>query len=58
MRQFAGTVLSERINGGIIVTSSYFSKQAQDFIKNSNLQYQIKLHDSKYILNLIHELYS
>lgn len=56
VRQFSGTVLGERINGGIIVTSSYFSKPAQSFIRNNHLQYQIKLQDSSYILELIQKL--
>jgi len=56
VRQFSGTVLGEKINGGIIVTSSYFSKPSQDFINENNLQYLIKMQDASDIYKLINSL--
>ncbi len=49
IRQFSGTIDADRVNGGIIATTTYFSQPAKDFIIDHNLQCRIKLHDKDYI---------
>lgn len=53
IRQMSGILLSERVTGGIIATTSFFTEPAQTFIKSNNLQNIIKLHDYNYIRSLL-----
>lgn len=53
VRDLAGIINMDRVNGGIIATTSYFAKDAKDLILNHNLNFQIKLHDYKMIQNLL-----
>lgn len=46
-RQLYGVVQQERANGGIIVTTSYFTKGAKDFTEK--VPYQLFLHDYDYL---------
>lgn len=45
VKNLHSTVTADNVNGGIIVTTSYFSKDAQNFIRNNNLGYKIKMQD-------------
>lgn len=45
VREFSGVINMDRINGGIIATTSYFTKGARELILDNNLNFQIKLHD-------------
>lgn len=53
VRQFLSTIETDRVNGGIIATTSYFSKPAKAFLEKNNLQWRIKLHDINYIARLL-----
>lgn len=53
MRNLVGTINTDRVNGGILATTSYFTKPARDFILNNNLSYQIKTHDYNTIQQLL-----
>lgn len=56
MRSFVGTVDTDRVNGGILATTSSFTKDAREFILNNNLSYQIKMHDFNVIKDLLSEI--
>lgn len=45
VKNLHSTVTTDNVNGGIIVTTSYFTKDAQDFIRNNNLGCKIKMQD-------------
>ena len=47
VRQLYGVVQYERVSGGIIVTTSYFTRAATDF--STDLQYQLFLRDFDYL---------
>jgi len=53
VRQFSGTIEADRVNGGFLATTSYFSEPAKAFITEHNLQCRIKLHDKNYISELL-----
>lgn len=53
IRQLYGTVSADKVNGGIIATNSFFTKEVRDFILNSNCQCQMNLHDGDYINKLL-----
>jgi len=53
VRQFLSTIETDRVNGGILATTSYFSKPAKAFLEKNNLQWRIKLHDNNYITRLL-----
>lgn len=53
IRDLVGTVNTDRVNGGIIATTSYFTKDAKDLILGKNLRYQIKMHDYEVIRDLL-----
>lgn len=44
VQRLNGVIVNDNVNGGVIATTSYFSKPAKDFINNSN-QNRIKMHD-------------
>ncbi len=56
MRSFVGTVDTDRVNGGILATTSSFTKDAREFILNKNLSYQIKMHDFHVIKDLLNKV--
>ncbi len=45
VRDLTGIISMDKVNGGIIATTSYFSKDARKLIKDKNLDYQIQLHN-------------
>lgn len=53
VRDFCGAVNIDRVNGGIIATTSYFSKDARRLIVNEKLGYQIQMHDFKKIQSML-----
>lgn len=53
IRQLYGTVSADKVNGGMIATNSFFTKEVRDFILNSNCKFQINLHDGDYINKLL-----
>lgn len=53
VRNLIGTINTDRVNGGIIATTSFLSRDAIDFIKDNKYDYQIKLHDYHTIRNLL-----
>ena len=56
VRNFVGTVVTDKVNGGIIATTSFFSKDARDFILDNNYDCQIKMHDFNMIRQLLNEV--
>lgn len=53
VRSMAGTINTDRVNGGFIATTSYFTHDARQFILNNNWNYQIQLHDFEKIKILL-----
>lgn len=45
IRNLVGTVNTDRVNGGILATTSILTKDAKKFIIESKLNYQIQTHD-------------
>lgn len=45
IRNLVGTVTTDRVNGGILATTSFFTKPARDFILENKWNCQIKMHD-------------
>ena len=45
VRDLTGVINMDKVNGGIIATTSYFSRDARKLIKDKNLDYQIQLHN-------------
>lgn len=56
IRNLVGTVNTDRVNGGILATTSYFTSVARKFIIDNNLSYQIQTHDYDMIRNLLDEV--
>ena len=52
IRNLVGTVDADRVNGGILATTSFFSPDAKKFISENKYGYQIQMHD----YNMIREL--
>lgn len=48
VRSLSGVVSADRVNGGILATTSYFTKDARKFVSEHNLEYQIKMQDYTY----------
>lgn len=53
VRAFDGVINMDRVNGGIIATTSYFAKDARNLILDKNLSYQIKMHDYNKIREML-----
>lgn len=53
IRSFAGTVNTDRVNGGILATTSFFTRDAYNFISDNKWNCQIKTHDYNVIRNLL-----
>lgn len=53
VQRLHGVVNGDRVNGGILATTSFFSKPARDFVLNSKLNFQIKLQDYNDIQKLL-----
>ena len=53
IRSFVGTVNTDRVNGGILATTSFFTRDAYNFISDNKWNCQIKTHDYNVIRNLL-----
>ena len=53
IQRLHGVVNSDRVNGGILATTSFFSKPARDFVLENKLECQIKLQDYNNIQDLL-----
>lgn len=56
IRSFVGTVNTDRVNGGILATTSYFSRDAKKFILENNYSCQIQMHDYNFIRGLLNQV--
>lgn len=45
VERFSGVIELDKVNGGVIATTSFFSPDAQKLILNKNLNYKIQMHD-------------
>ncbi len=57
VREFSGVINMDRVNGGIIATTSYFAKDARNLILDHDLSFQIKLHDYDKIKGLLGQVF-
>lgn len=55
VKEFLGTIVADKPNGGFIATTSFFSKDARQFIEKENLNSQIILHDFNRIQSLLNQ---
>lgn len=53
IRNLVGTVNTDRVNGGILATTSFFTRDAYDFISDHKWNCQIKTHDYNVIKDLL-----
>lgn len=53
IRSFVGTINTDRVNGGILATTSFFTRDAYNFISDNKWNCQIKTHDYNVIRNLL-----
>lgn len=53
VRNLVGTVNTDRVNGGILATTSFFTKDARKFILDNKWNCQIKMHDYDVIQELL-----
>ena len=56
VRSLSGVVSADRVNGGILATTSYFTKDARKFVTEHNLEYQIKMQDYNEIQKLLSQV--
>lgn len=56
VRNLIGTVNIDKVNGGILATTSFFSQDAYELISDNKMQYQIKMHDYDKIRNLLNKV--
>lgn len=56
IQRLYGTISAEKITGGIVATTSYFTQSAKEFIIENKLSHQLMLHDFNDICKLLHNL--
>lgn len=56
VKGFLGTIDVDRVNGGILATTSFFTRDAREFITEEKLNYQIKTQDYNDIRNLLNKV--
>lgn len=56
VRNLHDTINLDRVNGGIIATTSFFTRDGRKFILDNNLGCQIKLHDYNKIQQLLNKV--
>ena len=56
VRNFVGTVTTDRVNGGIIATTSFFTKDACEFILDNKWDCQIKMNDYNTVRRLLNKV--
>lgn len=55
VREVLGTIITDKVNGGIIATTFFFSRDAQQFVREEKLNSQIQLHDFRMVQNLLNK---
>lgn len=53
IKNLIGTINTDRVNGGVLATTSYFSRDSKTFISENNYSCQIQMHDYDYIRGLL-----
>ena len=53
IRNLIGTIDTDRVNGGILATTSYFSSDVKKFIDDNNYNFKIQMHDYDVIRGLL-----
>ncbi|WP_051835179.1 restriction endonuclease [Lacrimispora celerecrescens] len=53
IRNLVGTINTDRVNGGILATTSFFTRDAKKFIIENKLNYQIQTHDYNRIRDML-----
>ena len=56
IRSLAGTIDADRVNGGILATTSFFSPDAKKFISENKYNYRIQMHDYGVIRALLNKV--
>ena len=56
VRNLVGTVNTDRVNGGILATTSFFTRDARKFVTDNKLDFQIKMHDYNKIQRLLSDV--
>lgn len=56
IRNLVGTVNTDRVNGGILATTSFFTRDAYEFISDNKWNCQIKTHDYNVIKDLLNKV--
>lgn len=56
IRNLVGTVNTDRVNGGILATTSFFTRNAYEFITDNKWDCQIKTHDYNVIKDLLSQV--
>ena len=47
---------SDRVNGGILATTSYFTPDARKFVTDNKYDYQIQMHDYNKIREMLNQV--
>lgn len=58
VNQLFGTIMADRVTGGIVATTSFFTEPAKKFLLDKNCNFQMKLHDFYYIQDLLKKIQS
>lgn len=53
IRQFTGVIETDKVNGGVVATTSFFSKDAKDWIMEKDLNFKIQMHDYNTIKHML-----
>ena len=56
VRNLVGTVNTDRVNGGILVTTSFFTPVARKFVIDNKYDYQIQMHDYNKIREMLNRV--
>jgi HJR/Mrr/RecB family endonuclease len=56
VKNLVGTVDADRINGGILATTSYFTPDARKFVTDNKYDYQIQMHDYNKIREMLNQV--
>lgn len=56
IKNLVGTVEADRVNGGILATTSYFTPDARKFIIDNKYGYKIQMHDYKKIREMLNQV--
>lgn len=56
VKNLVGTVDADRVNGGILATTSYFTPDARKFVIDNKYDYQIQMHDYNKIREMLNQV--